>query len=82
MSAALVVFSGGQDSTTCLFWAKKHFDEVYALSFTYGQKHAHEVDIAESIAAEAGVHFHKMDVSLSATLPTTRLPIQAFPWIK
>ena len=49
---ALVVFSGGQDSTTCLFWAKKHFDEVYALSFTYGQKHVHEVDIAESIAAE------------------------------
>ena len=37
--AALVVFSGGQDSTTCLFWAKKHFKEVYALSFIYGQKH-------------------------------------------
>lgn len=29
---ALVVFSGGQDSTTCLFWAKKHFKKVYALS--------------------------------------------------
>lgn len=37
--AALVVFSGGQDSTTCLFWAKKHFKKVYALSFVYGQKH-------------------------------------------
>ena len=65
---ALVVFSGGQDSTTCLFWAKKHFYEVYALSFTYGQKHVHEVDIAESIAAEAGVHFDKMDVSFISSL--------------
>ena len=42
--AALVVFSGGQDSTTCLFWAKKHFKKVYALSFLYGQKHVKEVE--------------------------------------
>lgn len=65
---ALVVFSGGQDSTTCLFWAKKHFKEVYALSFVYGQKHAHEVEIAEEIAHEAGVHFEKMDTSFISTL--------------
>ena len=37
-SDALVVFSGGQDSTTCLFWAKKHFRKVYALSFIYGDR--------------------------------------------
>lgn len=65
---ALVVFSGGQDSTTCLFWAKKHFREVYALSFVYGQKHAHEVDLAAEIAREAGVHFDKMDVSFISSL--------------
>lgn len=34
--AALVCFSGGQDSTTCLFWAKKHFSRVEAVCFTYG----------------------------------------------
>lgn len=60
---ALVVFSGGQDSTTCLFWAKKHFKEVYALSFLYGQKHEKEVELARAIAQKAGVHFDVMDVS-------------------
>lgn len=60
---ALVVFSGGQDSTTCLFWAKKHFKEVYALSFLYGQKHEKEVELARTIAQKAGVHFDVMDVS-------------------
>lgn len=60
---ALVVFSGGQDSTTCLFWAKRHFKEVYALSFIYGQKHQKEVEIAEGIAHRACVKWDKMDVS-------------------
>ena len=60
--SALVVFSGGQDSTTCLFWAKKHFRHVTALTFDYGQKHVHEVDVARHIATEAGVEWHQMDV--------------------
>lgn len=61
--AALVVFSGGQDSTTCLFWAKKHFKKVYAMSFIYGQKHVKEVELARSIAEKAEVEFDVMDVS-------------------
>ena len=60
---ALVVFSGGQDSTTCLFWAKKHFKRVYALSFLYGQKHEKEVEMARNIARKAEVGFEAMDVS-------------------
>ena len=43
---ALVVFSGGQDSTTCLFWALKNFMEVHTVTFTYGQKHSLEVEMA------------------------------------
>ena len=35
--SAVVVFSGGQDSTTCLGWAKQTFGKVVALSFNYGQ---------------------------------------------
>jgi len=52
---ALVVFSGGQDSTTCLFWSKQQFDEVEAISFDYGQKHRLELEVAASIAEDAGV---------------------------
>lgn len=66
--AALVAFSGGQDSTTCLFWAKKHFRKVYALSFIYGQKHEKEVELARAIAEKAGVDFHAMDVSFIGRL--------------
>lgn len=65
---ALVVFSGGQDSTTCLFWAKKNFSKVYALSFIYGQKHVKEVELARAIAQKAGVDFDVMDVSFIGSL--------------
>ena len=68
--AALVVFSGGQDSTTCLFWAKQHFKKVYALSFVYGQKHSLEVELAEKIAREAEVEWSVMDVSFISSLST------------
>lgn len=65
---ALVVFSGGQDSTTCLFWAKKHFRRVCALTFAYGQKHVKEVDVARAIAGKAGVDFDVMNVSFIGRL--------------
>ena len=66
--AALVCFSGGQDSTTCLFWAKKYFDYVEAVIFRYGQRHANEVEIAAKIAVEAGAPFHVLDLSLLSQL--------------
>lgn len=52
---ALVVLSGGQDSTTCLYWALETYAEVSALSFDYGQRHRVELDAARRIAAGAGV---------------------------
>ena len=71
--AALVCFSGGQDSTTCLFWAKKHFKRVEAVCFTYGQKHSLEIDIARKIAADAHVPFQLLDVSLIRQLAPNSL---------
>lgn len=67
-NVALVVFSGGQDSTTCLFWAKRRFRKVVALSFVYGQKHVKEVELARAIARKADVEFHVMDVSFIGRL--------------
>lgn len=65
---ALVVFSGGQDSTTCLYWAKREFAHVSAISFVYGQKHEGEVEVARSIAETAGVELEVMDVSFISRL--------------
>ncbi len=61
---AVVVFSGGQDSTTCLFWALKQFKEVETLSFDYGQRHRTELEHASRIAAELGVPHRILDMSL------------------
>jgi 7-cyano-7-deazaguanine synthase len=60
MKKCLVVLSGGQDSVTCLFWAKQRFDEVHAVSFDYGQRHAIELDSAEKTAFMAGVKSHEI----------------------
>lgn len=57
-NSAVVLLSGGQDSTTCLYWAKKRFARVVALCFLYGQKHEKETEMARSIADKAGVEFH------------------------
>lgn len=47
--AALVVFSGGQDSTTCLAWALQRFSRVETVGFHYGQRHAVEMDVRAPI---------------------------------
>jgi 7-cyano-7-deazaguanine synthase len=61
---ALVVFSGGQDSTTCLVWALKEFDEVEAVTFNYGQRHLKEVEVATNIARHFNVKHHNLDMGL------------------
>ncbi len=57
MEKALVVLSGGQDSTTCLYWAMDRFgrDCVSTITFDYGQRHRIELECAARIAAHVGV---------------------------
>jgi 7-cyano-7-deazaguanine synthase len=64
---ALVVLSGGQDSTTCLYWAMDRFgrDAVSSITFDYGQKHRIELECASQVAAAAAV-------------PNVCLPIDTF----
>lgn len=72
-SEALVVFSGGQDSTTCLFWAIKNFKKVHTITFSYGQKHSQEIEVARKIAQEAGVSFFLQDASFISQIGTSSL---------
>lgn len=62
MPSALVVFSGGQDSTTCLFWALQQFSSVRALTFDYRQRHRVEIEAARRIAAHVGVPHEVVDL--------------------
>ncbi|MGG6312323.1 7-cyano-7-deazaguanine synthase QueC [Paenibacillus macerans] len=70
---AVVVFSGGQDSTTCLFWAMERFGEVEAVTFDYGQRHRLEIECARSITQELGIKHTVLDMSLLGQLTQNAL---------
>ena len=62
---ALVILSGGQDSTTCVFWAIDRFgkDSVETLTFDYGQRHRIELAAAGAVATYAGVPNHVLPIN-------------------
>lgn len=66
---AIVLLSGGQDSTTCLAWAVKKWgeDAVMAIGFDYGQKHKQEIKQAMEIAATFGVPYELVDIKGALT---------------
>lgn len=73
MAKCVVVLSGGQDSTVCLYWAMSRFDEVHAVTFDYGQRHRKEMEAAAIIGTLAGVDSHEFiklgDGVLAGTSP-------------
>jgi len=73
---AVVVFSGGQDSTTCLFWAKEKFKEVIAVSFDYNQKHKLELECGRDICNKNNVEYHILDLNLLNQLAPNSLTRQ------
>jgi 7-cyano-7-deazaguanine synthase len=80
---ALVLFSGGQDSATCLAWALDAFDVVETVGFAYGQRHAVELDVRTRFADELKRRFpdwaaklgedHVVDLSVIKALGKTAL---------
>lgn len=66
----LVVLSGGQDSTTCLYWAKNHFSIVHAITINYEQRHFVEIEAAKKIAKLAEVATHEI-IEVGALLKST-----------
>jgi 7-cyano-7-deazaguanine synthase len=58
-SRAVVLLSGGLDSTTCLAWAKARGHTCTTLAVDYGQRHRHELDVARRVAAAFGITDHR-----------------------
>ena len=58
---ALIMFSGGQDSATCLAWACTHFEYVETVGFDYGQRHSIEMQAREQVLAEVRKAFPDWD---------------------
>ncbi len=80
MKRAVVVFSGGQDSTTCLIQALHQYDEVHCVTFDYGQRHRAEIDVARELALKLGARAHKvLDVTLLNELAVSSLTRDSIP---
>lgn len=84
---ALVLFSGGQDSATCLAWALDRFAHVETLGFDYGQRHAIELDCRETLRADMAAlnndwarrlgPDHSLDLKVLGALSETALTREA-----
>lgn len=70
---ALVVLSGGQDSTTCLFWAVQKWgaENVHAITINYGQRHIREIEAAAKVAELAGISTRHEILDVGSILVST-----------
>ena len=72
-SKSLVVFSGGQDSTTCLYWARNRYRHVEALTFFYGQNHQIELEQARTICKALHINQKVINFSLKGLTTSSLL---------
>ncbi len=57
MSSALILLSGGQDSTTCFYWALQKFKKIEAIGFDYNQRHKIELEFAKRLCDNHNINF-------------------------
>jgi len=77
---AVIVFSGGQDSTTCLIHALPMYDEIHCITFDYGQRHRAEIEAARELAQALGVTAHTvLDLKLLNELTVSSLTRDNIP---
>jgi len=82
MKKCIVLFSGGIDSTTSLYWALKRFERVHALTFDYGQRHRIEIIMAQRLAKKLGIPQKTLQVDLKqiggSSLTDTKIPLPEY----
>ena len=77
---AVIVFSGGQDSTTCLLHALPHFEEIHCITFDYGQRHRAEIETALALSRQLGITAHTvLDASILNALTVSSLTRNDIP---
>lgn len=83
---AVVLLSGGLDSTTALYWAKKKGYSPVALAVRYGQRHVRELKAARAVARAAGAPLHEVELALpwlaGSSLTNKKLKLPELPLAK
>lgn len=82
MKKCIVLFSGGIDSTTSLYWALKRFERVHSLTFDYGQRHRIEISMAQRLAKKLGIPQKTLLIDLKqiggSSLTDTKIPLPEY----
>lgn len=82
MKKSIVLFSGGLDSTTAIYWALKRYEKVFALTFDYGQRNRIELDMAGKVAQKLSIPQKILRVNLKqiggSSLTDTKLSLPQY----